>query len=108
MLMSSIFWDIMPCSPLKVNRRFGGTYRVHLQGQHQLVRQNITGKNANYFDLCLFGYGSQFWGGPHVTEFDSQNSKIQLEIESAKGKLVASENVPVATGDHPFWSDNTV
>jgi hypothetical protein len=21
---SSIFWDIMPCSPLKVNRRFGG------------------------------------------------------------------------------------
>jgi hypothetical protein len=22
---SSIFWDIMPCSPLKVDRRFGGT-----------------------------------------------------------------------------------
>jgi hypothetical protein len=21
----SIFWDITPCSPLKVNRRFGGT-----------------------------------------------------------------------------------
>jgi hypothetical protein len=20
---SSVFWDIMPCSPLKVNRRFG-------------------------------------------------------------------------------------
>jgi hypothetical protein len=28
----SIFWDITPCSPLKVNRRFGGTYRLHLQG----------------------------------------------------------------------------
>jgi hypothetical protein len=25
------FWDITPCSPLKVNRRFGGTYRLHLQ-----------------------------------------------------------------------------
>jgi hypothetical protein len=25
-MMSSIFWDITPCSPLKVNRRFGGTY----------------------------------------------------------------------------------
>jgi hypothetical protein len=24
---STIFWDITPCSPLKVNRRFGGTYR---------------------------------------------------------------------------------
>jgi hypothetical protein len=29
---SSIFWDITPCSPLKVNRRFGGTYRLHIQG----------------------------------------------------------------------------
>jgi hypothetical protein len=29
---STIFWDITPCSPLKVNRRFGGTYRLHLQG----------------------------------------------------------------------------
>jgi hypothetical protein len=23
-MKSSIFWDIPPCSPLKVNRRFGG------------------------------------------------------------------------------------
>jgi hypothetical protein len=29
---SSVFWDITPCSPLKVNRRFGGTCRLHLQG----------------------------------------------------------------------------
>jgi hypothetical protein len=28
-----IVWDIMPCSPLKVNRRFGRTCRLHLQGQ---------------------------------------------------------------------------
>jgi hypothetical protein len=25
------FWDITPCSPLKVNRRFGRTYSLHLQ-----------------------------------------------------------------------------
>jgi hypothetical protein len=30
-VISSIFWDITPCSPLKVNRRFGGTFRLHLQ-----------------------------------------------------------------------------
>jgi hypothetical protein len=30
---SSIFWDITPCSPLNVNRYFGGTGRFHLQGQ---------------------------------------------------------------------------
>jgi hypothetical protein len=32
-MKSTIFCDITPCSPLKVNRRFGGTYRLHLQGK---------------------------------------------------------------------------
>jgi hypothetical protein len=30
-MKSAIFWDITPCSPLEVNRRFGGTYRLHFQ-----------------------------------------------------------------------------
>jgi hypothetical protein len=30
---STIFWDITPCSPLNVNRRFGETYRLHFQGR---------------------------------------------------------------------------
>jgi hypothetical protein len=30
---SSVFWDITPCSPLEVNRRFGGILRFHLQGR---------------------------------------------------------------------------
>jgi hypothetical protein len=35
-MKSSIFWDISLCSPLNVNRRFGGTCRFHLQGnQHK-------------------------------------------------------------------------
>jgi hypothetical protein len=29
---SSVFWDVMPCSPVKVIRLFGKTYRLHLQG----------------------------------------------------------------------------
>jgi hypothetical protein len=29
-IKSSIFWNITPCSPLKVNRPFGGTCRRHL------------------------------------------------------------------------------
>jgi hypothetical protein len=32
-MKSSIFWDITPCSPMNFNRRFGGTYRLHLQGR---------------------------------------------------------------------------
>jgi hypothetical protein len=27
---SSVFWDTMLCNQLKVNRRFGGTCRIHL------------------------------------------------------------------------------
>jgi hypothetical protein len=30
-MKSTIFWDITPCSPLKVTCCFGGTYRLHLQ-----------------------------------------------------------------------------
>jgi hypothetical protein len=32
-MKSIIFWNMMPCSPLSFNRRFGGTYRLHLQGR---------------------------------------------------------------------------
>jgi hypothetical protein len=32
-IKSTIFWDITPCSALKVNRRFGGTCRLHFQGR---------------------------------------------------------------------------
>jgi hypothetical protein len=32
-MKSTIFWDITPCSLLRVNRRFGGTYCLHLQGR---------------------------------------------------------------------------
>jgi hypothetical protein len=28
-----LFWAIAPSSLLKLNRRFGGTFRLHLQGQ---------------------------------------------------------------------------
>jgi hypothetical protein len=32
-IKSTVFWDITPCSPLKVNRRFGGTYSLYLEAR---------------------------------------------------------------------------
>jgi hypothetical protein len=32
-MKSIIFWDMTPCSPLSFNRRFGGTYHLHLLGR---------------------------------------------------------------------------
>jgi hypothetical protein len=28
---SAVFWDTMPCIPLKITRHFGGIYRIHLK-----------------------------------------------------------------------------
>jgi hypothetical protein len=36
---SSIFWDVTLCSPLKVSPRFGGIYRIHLQGRITTIIQ---------------------------------------------------------------------
>jgi hypothetical protein len=33
LLKSIVFWDMTPCSQLSVNRCFGGTYRLYLQGR---------------------------------------------------------------------------
>jgi hypothetical protein len=40
LLKSSIFWAIMSCSPLQVNRRFGGTYHLYLQGRKVSQERN--------------------------------------------------------------------
>jgi hypothetical protein len=37
----TISWDITPCSPLKVNRRFEGKYRFHLQGRKISRARNL-------------------------------------------------------------------
>jgi hypothetical protein len=42
-MKSFIVWDITPCSPLKVHKRFGGTYRLHLQGW---INQDASVKTA--------------------------------------------------------------
>jgi hypothetical protein len=53
-VMKSItFWDMTPCSLLSANRRFGGTYRLHLQGRRNkfFLEFNI----AHLFYKCLPG-----------------------------------------------------
>jgi hypothetical protein len=43
-MKSYIFWNINSCSPVKDNRRFGGTYRLHFQGRK--VSQAISQEEA--------------------------------------------------------------
>jgi hypothetical protein len=48
-MKSTIFWHITPCSPLKANRRFGGTCRLHIQGRRigQARNQRETGSKQS-------------------------------------------------------------
>jgi hypothetical protein len=39
-IKSSVFWDIMPCSPFKVDRRFGGICHFHLHCQRKNEARN--------------------------------------------------------------------
>jgi hypothetical protein len=48
-MKSIVFWDITPCSPLRFNRRFGGTYHLHLQGRRNKFSKN---QQASRF-FCL-------------------------------------------------------
>jgi hypothetical protein len=49
---SYVFWAISPCSPMKVNRRFGGTYYLHPQN-----RKRNEGRNkyeaGGQTELCI-------------------------------------------------------
>jgi hypothetical protein len=59
-MKSIIFWDMMPCSPLSFNRRFRGTYRLHLQGQRYRFSKPVSKQEACPDDTlvpyCLLGY----------------------------------------------------
>jgi hypothetical protein len=39
-MKSIIFWDMKPRSPLSFILRFGGTYRLHLQGRRNKFSKN--------------------------------------------------------------------
>jgi hypothetical protein len=49
---NSIFWDVTPCSPLKVNRRFGRTYLLHFQdrrlSQGRIYREASRARLVSY------------------------------------------------------------
>jgi hypothetical protein len=59
---SSIFWDITPDSPLKVNRRFGKTRRFYLQLRRisQAKKQRKAGRKQDYLLHAGFFIGLSF------------------------------------------------
>jgi hypothetical protein len=55
-IKSFIFWDITPCSPLKVSRLFGRTYRLHLHGRRisqARIQREAGSKQSLLADVCF-------------------------------------------------------
>jgi hypothetical protein len=64
-MKSSVFWDKMPCSPLKINRHFGGTC-LHLQGQ----RISQEGNQQSFLPVsCWFSCLAVFDENPNHANF---------------------------------------
>jgi hypothetical protein len=40
-MKKAVFWDVAPCR-YGVNRRFGGTYCLHLQGRREIIKTGLT------------------------------------------------------------------
>jgi hypothetical protein len=52
-IKSTVVWHITPCTPLEVNRRFGGTYRFNLQGGISRARYQGASKRQAYSTLKM-------------------------------------------------------
>jgi hypothetical protein len=50
---SILFWGITPCSPFKVNRRSGGTYRLHIQGEQQAKQETSEKVDSEQRHVCV-------------------------------------------------------
>jgi hypothetical protein len=55
-MKNAVFWDVEPCGSC-VNRRFGGTYRLHLQGRK--IRERGTSVSRWQQTQALHGATSQ-------------------------------------------------
>jgi hypothetical protein len=73
-MKSTIIWDITPCSPLRVNRRLGGAYRLHLQGRRINRARNHRESSWQadrglFFDLEDVGHMLLRNVGWHLTDY---------------------------------------
>jgi hypothetical protein len=103
-MKSSVSWGITPCRPLRVNRRFGGTCRLHIQGRRisQETRVKAGGEQSNRLaDIsgCI---------GKRKEKEDRKSVPIgspvaQNEPPVPIGSPVAQNEPPVPIGSH-YWA----
>jgi hypothetical protein len=79
-MKNTVFWEVEPCRSC-VNRRFGGTYRLHLQGKKICERGTNVSRwqqTVTYIHVCDY---------PDVT---ASNGKMADELERVRKETVLS------------------
>jgi hypothetical protein len=85
-----VFWDVTPFSSCK-NKRFGGAYRLHYQGDIQRTRNNVSNLGDALLDVylirpeslvksCAFEQGVQEHFGV-LLEVDWEENYISPKVE---------------------------
>jgi hypothetical protein len=87
-MKSTIFWDITPCSPLKVNRRFGGKCYLYRQGRRIIQAGFLLGfvfDHEDGSDIFLRNVG---WLSTDYTALyprRQNSSEVSVELVQARG-----------------------
>jgi hypothetical protein len=88
-----IYWDVTLCTPLNGNRRFKGTFRLHLQEFTTFywnVGSEMDMKRCIYWDVTPCGplKGNRRFGGTfylHLQEFTTFYGNVGSEVPTAVG-----------------------
>jgi hypothetical protein len=91
-MKSIIFWDMTPCSPFSCTRRFGGTYRLHLQGRRivQQTSEQAGGKQDTF--LQNVGCNSTDYKASYPRRWYSSHSRNVLIFETGSTKNTTFNN----------------
>jgi hypothetical protein len=74
-MKSPIFWDITPCSPLKVNRRFGGIYRLNFHDRN--ISQARNQGESNWQAKPPYFIQDRLWCHKHKSEYLTEISSVE-------------------------------
>jgi hypothetical protein len=78
-MKSFIFWDITPCSPLKMNQRFGEICRLHLQGRRMSQARNQPGLLA----ICVILVS--WFAYSYALKMDVCSSEAPVDLQQTTG-----------------------
>jgi hypothetical protein len=89
----SVFWDITPCCPLTVNRHFGGTRGLHLEGGKIREARNQCEEVPSVKSACALGEIKSNilqpeLENPEITSHEARSTFFSLHKESVSTTII--------------------